>query len=324
MRDAWGAVQWYLENETWRERTPQAVIKATVWVAPRDVSGMLLSIVMATRNSARLVGAAIDSVEIACSRTGGIAYEILVADGASKDETRAVVASRRHVRIVSEADSGIYDGMSRALAAARGEYVLIVNSDDMLLPGALAPALSSLRENGDAGLVSADAAFGASAEDCFVRCNDRKLSPEGALFGVPAINARLYRLEFLRRVGPLRQDLGLAGDREWLLRIASSGPRGVRLAEPLYLYRIHEGSATIAGTRAARGRVYDAEARLAQSLSSELVQPVRGLALAAGAIVALKTKSRGMPLLKPATAGLGDLLRGAGLSMRWRGRLSGY
>lgn len=61
-------------------------------------------------------------------------YEHLIIDGGSTDGTlpavRAVGNSR--VRIVSEPDDGIYDAMNKGLCEARGDYVLFLNSDDLL------------------------------------------------------------------------------------------------------------------------------------------------------------------------------------------------
>lgn len=58
--------------------------------------------------------------------------EHLIIDGDSKDETLAII--RRIVspqmQVVSEPDMGIYDAMNKGIAAATGEIIGFINSDD--------------------------------------------------------------------------------------------------------------------------------------------------------------------------------------------------
>lgn len=59
-------------------------------------------------------------------------YEHLIIDGKSTDSTVCIVQSykSRKIRLISEADNGIYDAMNKGLSIARGQYVAILNSDD--------------------------------------------------------------------------------------------------------------------------------------------------------------------------------------------------
>lgn len=70
-------------------------------------------------------------------------FEYLVIDGVSTDGTVDIVRERialfgGRATLVSEPDDGIYDAMNKGLARARGHYVMFVNADDYLAPGALA------------------------------------------------------------------------------------------------------------------------------------------------------------------------------------------
>jgi glycosyltransferase involved in cell wall biosynthesis len=59
--------------------------------------------------------------------------EYVIVDGASKDNTVAIVESYggRISKFVSEPDNGIYDAMNKGLALATGDVVGILNADDM-------------------------------------------------------------------------------------------------------------------------------------------------------------------------------------------------
>jgi glycosyltransferase len=89
-----------------------------------------ITLVTAVYNRAETIGEAIDSV-------AGQTYpdvEHLIVDGASTDQTLAVVEARRHtaMRVVSEPDSGIYEALNKGLRLASGDVVGLVHSDDTL------------------------------------------------------------------------------------------------------------------------------------------------------------------------------------------------
>lgn len=285
-----------------------------------------ISLIIATRNAARFLPEALASV--APSLKDEAVVEILVADGGSSDATLEIAAADHRVQVVSNADTGIYDGMNRALASAKGEYVLFLNSDDILLPGAVVGAIRELDSQPKAGWISAPALFGPAIDGAIVRTFQGPVSVEGALFGIPALNARLFRREFLATLGPIRQEYGLASDREFIARLASSPHRGIPFANPFYLYRVHAGSSTIAGDRAGRKRVYQAEAKLADMLIKDkrIGSELKHFARAAGAIASLKLRMSGTKTVFDWSdlANVTALVRGLWLTWRWRGRLSGY
>ena len=65
--------------------------------------------------------------------------DFVIIDGGSTDGTQAIV-ERYRSRLgyyTSEPDEGISDAFNKGIAAARGDIIGIINSDDILLPGAL-------------------------------------------------------------------------------------------------------------------------------------------------------------------------------------------
>src|SRR4051812_1755633 len=73
--------------------------------------------------------------------------EYLVLDGGSSDESVEILRSyggRFFWR--SERDGGQAAAVNAGLRRARGEIVAFLNSDDLLLPGAISAAVRSLRE----------------------------------------------------------------------------------------------------------------------------------------------------------------------------------
>ena len=67
------------------------------------------------------------------------ALEYVIIDGGSTDGTLDIIQKYRdQIQIViSEPDKGISDAFNKGIARATGEIIGIINSDDILLPGAL-------------------------------------------------------------------------------------------------------------------------------------------------------------------------------------------
>jgi glycosyltransferase involved in cell wall biosynthesis len=90
-----------------------------------------------------------DTLKSVAMQTVDFEIEHLCVDGGSTDGTREIVerwiGEFPHARRIFERDKGIFDAMNKGLRAARGEYVLYLNSDDFLAsPDALATALRGL------------------------------------------------------------------------------------------------------------------------------------------------------------------------------------
>ena len=96
---------------------------------------MILSIIIPTYNSSELIETCLYNIY---NRLGNSnKYEILVIDGASQDNTIAIVdkmaKQQRNIMYVSEKDNGIYDAMNKAINLAKGEFLYFLGADDEIL-----------------------------------------------------------------------------------------------------------------------------------------------------------------------------------------------
>ena len=91
---------------------------------------MKVSIITATYNSAATIHDTLASLE---SQTYPD-IEYIIVDGASKDNTLDVINHNctRVSKIISEPDRGIYDALNKGIAAATGDIVGFLHSDDLL------------------------------------------------------------------------------------------------------------------------------------------------------------------------------------------------
>lgn len=85
----------------------------------------------------------------------GVNLEHLVYDGGSTDDSRDVAVRFPHVCWIEESDRGMSDAINKAFAQAKGKWVMWLNADDRLLPGALQEVLCVLNQS-DADLVYGD------------------------------------------------------------------------------------------------------------------------------------------------------------------------
>src|ERR1700761_3218970 len=75
-------------------------------------------------------------------------FEYIVIDGASTDGSAEVIKQYESQISywVSEPDSGIYDAMNKGVRQAKGEYLLMINSGDLLVNNKVLDTVFKLNE----------------------------------------------------------------------------------------------------------------------------------------------------------------------------------
>ena len=109
----------------------------------------LVSVVIPCYNQAHFLGEAIESV-LAQSHPN---FEIIVVDDGSTDDTSEVASRYQKVRIVRQDNRGLSAARNAGLAESRGEYVVFLDADDRLLPGALEVGVKELEAHPECALV---------------------------------------------------------------------------------------------------------------------------------------------------------------------------
>lgn len=218
----------------------------------------LVTVVIPTRNRRALVEEAIASV----MAQDYPAWELIVVDDASEDETPAYLETLAdpRVRTIRLARHGERSAArNRGLAEARGEFVMFLDDDDLLRPGALsalAPAL--LADPVAVAAVGARYRFTAKrgvriphpASPMKLEIADELLCGWGSVSG-----QNLYRTQVVRAVEGFDPVLSLCEDRDLWLKLATRGPILTR-PEIVVDFRVHEGQASRAGVEAHRHAVY--------------------------------------------------------------------
>lgn len=176
--------------------------------------------------------------------------EVIVQDGESTDGTAFVVSkialNDRRLRFIQEKDDGQSDALNRALKRSTKEYVLWLNADDVVLPGAIDALKSEILDqsqgvdfiyglhqiiNGDGGVIS--------------HHNPGEFKKASLLLRGCYIfsGSFLIRRHVLESIGGFAQDLHYCMDLDLLLRIVAHPNLSVgRIPVPVGALRWHTGS----------------------------------------------------------------------------------
>lgn len=184
----------------------------------------LISVITVCFNSQRTILETLQSV----ASQDFASYEHIVWDGGSTDGTRDIVSSFSNpsLRCLYGSDSGIYDAMTQAAAHASGDYIMFLNSDDVLTTsGSLSSVATAAK--GQADLVCWDIAyFGDSGS--LVRSGVWQSSrryPRAARFSVvPPHPGTAVKREVFVRLGGFSTAYRTAGDFDFFLRLSKLNP----------------------------------------------------------------------------------------------------
>jgi glycosyltransferase involved in cell wall biosynthesis len=210
----------------------------------------LISIVLPVSNGERYLRQSIES----CLGQSYDSLELILVDDGSTDSTPAILEEYlkkdRRVCVVSHGNKrGLPQALNSGFSAAAGQYLTWTSDDNYYRRNAMARMLEVLENNPGIDVVHSDY--------CIVDSQDRILQycPAGEvrelMFSNPMGTCFLYRREVQEVVGKYDEDLFLAEDYDFWLRV-SAHFRIVPLHEDLYCYRDHSNSLTVRHKNRAR------------------------------------------------------------------------
>jgi glycosyltransferase involved in cell wall biosynthesis len=115
----------------------------------------LVAVVIPCYNQAHFVAEAIESV----LRQRYPAFEVVVVNDGSTDATAEVVSRFSAVHCIQQPNRGLAAARNTGLAHCRGEFVVFLDADDRLLPGALERGATLLMADSSLGFVAGYSVF---------------------------------------------------------------------------------------------------------------------------------------------------------------------
>jgi glycosyltransferase involved in cell wall biosynthesis len=214
---------------------------------------------MPAYNVAPFIGAAIESV-IAQTMSD---WELLIADDASTDSTTSIVQaySTRHPRVLllrHQVNGGISVARNRALRQATGDFLAILDSDDLWEPNYLAAQLAILSAHPDVAIITGNGWFLGGRRHGLPARPWPDSRPQPTLPGILADEASIFIMSIMRRgvydaIGGFDEELRSNEDYLFWVRAAIAGFRFIRNDEPLAHYRRRDDSVSASDVRMLAG-----------------------------------------------------------------------
>ncbi len=199
---------------------------------------MKFSIVTPSYNQGRFIRDCIESVR---AQTG-VEWEHLVQDAGSTDETLAVLQEYPHLKVTCEKDAGMSDGINRGFLKATGDWVMWLNTDDYLLPGALAKVAARAEQQPAADFIYGDVHFVDAAGKLLRVKREHRFDFNVLLYYGCYIQstATFLRRKIITAGHLLDVNYRVTMDFEYYVRLARLGYRIEYLPQPLAAFRWHE------------------------------------------------------------------------------------
>lgn len=205
------------------------------------VEGPLVSLLVCTYNRRAFLPAA-----IASARAQAWPCEIVVVNDGSSDGTQEWLDAQTDLVVVHQENQGKPTALNAALKAASGAAVLVLDDDDLLLPGAIQVLARALFANPQLGMVFGDTlSFDGDSGKPRRWIAASRLPPsrafEGTLAHVPGMpGACLIRRTTQDLAGAYPKSMVRGQDMDMYLRLAHEAPyASIPLAT--FLYRVHDG-----------------------------------------------------------------------------------
>lgn len=208
-------------------------------------SGRLqVAIVTPSFQHARFVRATIDSVLQQDYRR----LRYIVQDGASSDGTRDILAAYGPaLQWNSEPDDGQACAINRGFARVSGDVMAWLNSDDILLPGAVKHVVDVFEKNPDVDVVYGHRIYLDTQNRDIGRCILPPHESEALRWAdyIPQ-ETMFWRRRVWDAIGPLDESFHYALDWDFILRAQAAGFRFKRLNRFLGGFRVHPAQKTTA------------------------------------------------------------------------------
>lgn len=207
----------------------------------------IVSVVMSVHNGQDFLRDAVDSI----LQQTFTDIELLVADDASTDATRDILAGYSDPRVrlfFNESNRGLTRNLNRLIHEARGAYIARMDHDDVSLPHRLARQVAFLDRNPEVGLIGAAAevinAHGQGIGVVYKPENHGEIVAHFEHSNCIVHPTAMIRRSVLDQVGLYDENYRYAQDYDLWLRICEIS-RAHNLPEILLRYRVHAGQLSV-------------------------------------------------------------------------------
>lgn len=217
-----------------------------------------VSVIMPAYNVEPYVGEAIRSA-LAQTLTD---LEVIVVDDGSTDGTaqavRTLARQDSRVKLVQQANRGLAGARNSALRASRGDFLALLDSDDVWEPAFLEEQLDILHARPDVDIVTGNGWYLGGAKHAQVARPHPDVRPAPDLASIIGDEWSVFIMAVFRRhvytgIGPFDETMRSNEDYDFWLRAAVAGFTFARNDKPLGHYRVRSDSLSASNIRMLRG-----------------------------------------------------------------------
>jgi len=208
-----------------------------------------ISIITVTKNSERFLSKTIESV---IDQTYAN-IEYIIIDGNSTDSTKDIIKKYENKidKFVSEQDNGMYEAINKGLSLSTGDYILVLNSDDMLADSKVIENVVSVIQKSQLDWYYGNIIKLKGSKQVYTRLfnvnyNDLLMSTHGTFVPHPCffISAALNK-----KLNGYHTTYKFASDYDYILRALMMAPaKGQHINLFITKFRIHTNSITASGS----------------------------------------------------------------------------
>lgn len=179
--------------------------------------------------------------------------EYIVIDGGSKDSTVDVIKKyERKIKYwISEKDNGQTDAINKGLKLATGDILCYLNSDDLLLPGAISFVVDLFQERPEVDIIYGCTKMVDQNRNILLERHDNDFDFSMLLYGINYIQqpSTFWKLRVTQAIGYFDESLHYNMDYEYWLRAAYNKNRFKYVDVFLSEYRLHLSSKSVMNSK---------------------------------------------------------------------------
>ena len=173
-------------------------------------------------------------------------FEIILVDDGSTDEFVKMKLKQLEnvdkIKVVYKENGGPSSARNEAFRHSKGEYILPLDSDDMILDGYIRSCVNILTKNKDISPVYCDTHHVGQTQGVETR---PEWSKERLLQGPFIVNCSMFHRESFEKVNGYDEEMIGWEDYDMWIRMMKEGYVGKRIPKPLFVYFHHEKDGTV-------------------------------------------------------------------------------
>ena len=201
----------------------------------------LVSIIIPVYNYGYSLGRTLDSVFRQTYKN----IEIIIVDDGSTDihtKLKMDTLDIPHTTIIRQENGGPSKARNTGIKSSNGEYILPLDSDDMILPTYIEEAVNAIKYSDNISPVYCDTIHEGQMKGTEQR---PEWSKERLLQGPFIVNCSLFSRKAFDAVGGFDESLKGWEDYDLWIRMMKNGYVGKRIPRPLFVYIHHESDGTV-------------------------------------------------------------------------------